>query len=110
MLNLISDMVIHNQQTIDKARYINDFDKKVEASTGLPRSFYATDALQAYNADNPVTKYQSDRDNLYKVMEKNQYQKVVQLLQNPETRDDMIANLDKRYGAGFHRYFTGARY
>lgn len=110
MLNLISDMVIHNQQTIDKARYINDFDRRVEASTGLPRSFYATDALQAYNSDNPVTKYQSDRDNLYKVMEKNQYQKVVQLLQNPETRDDMIANLDKRYGAGFHRYFTGARY
>jgi hypothetical protein len=110
MLNLISDMVVHNQQTMDKARYINDFDKRVEASTGLPRNFYATDALQAYNSDNPVTKYQADRDNLFNVMNKNQYQNIMTLLQNPEKRDAMIKAIDSKYGAGFHRYFTGARY
>jgi len=109
LMGLIADMVVSNQKLISTANYIRDFDRAVEQQVGMPRNFYASDALQAYGSDNPVTKYQNDRDKVFNVMMSDQYQNMVNRLNDPKTRDAMIAALDRDFGSGFHRYFTGAR-
>jgi hypothetical protein len=107
MVNLIADMIIHNQKLTDEAAAISDFDRLVEANIGLPRSFYYTDAVQAYQKDKPISAYENDRDQLVKIMMGNCYQDLVDALKNPIVRPAMIDSLDKAYGKGFHRYFTG---
>ena len=108
MVNLIADMIIHNQKLTDEAAAISDFDRLVEANTGLPRSFYYTDAVQAYQKDKPITVYENDRDQLVKIMMGDGYQELVNALKDPKVRPAMISLLDKAYGQGFHRYFTGS--
>jgi hypothetical protein len=107
MVNLIADMIIHNQKLTDEAAAISDFDRLVESSTGLPRSFYYTDAVQAYQKDKPITAYENDRDQLVKIMMGDGYQALITALKDPKVRPAMISSLDKAYGQGFHRYFTG---
>jgi len=100
-------MIIHNQKLTDEAAAISDFDRLVESSTGLPRSFYYTDAVQAYQKDKPITAYENDRDQLVKIMMGDGYQALITALKDPKVRPAMISSLDKAYGQGFHRYFTG---
>jgi hypothetical protein len=108
MVNLIADMIIHNQKLTDQAAAISDYDRIVQANSGLPRNFYHTDFVQAYQKDKPITVYENDRDQLVKIMMGDGYQELINALKDSTVRPAMIRFLDKSYGQGFHRYFTGS--
>lgn len=109
MVNLIADMIIHNQKLADEATAMSEFDRLVEANVGLPRSFLYDDAVQAYQKDKPITAYENDRDQLVNIMMNDAYAGIVKKLKDPKSSGKMIRALDKEFGDGFHRYFTGSR-
>jgi hypothetical protein len=108
MVNLIADMIIHNQKLTDEAAAISEYDRIVETNSGFPRNFLYTDAVRAYQQDKPITAYERDRDQLVSIMMKDAYPEFVRAMKDPKLGPEMIQLLDNKYGKGFHRYFTGS--
>jgi hypothetical protein len=110
-LQLIADMHMENEQSIDKKNYLDEFDNATQRNYGpVPRNYLATDALQAFDRDHPATNYEGERNSLASILQSQGFGKLSNDLANkPEQiKRKYYEALDKKYGKNFHRYFTGS--
>ena len=108
-LNLIADMHMHNQMRIDKANYLDEIESENVKRGGLPRSYLASDAIGAFGKDHNALSYESERNQIYRLISDPRYPRINAILQGTDEnkRQQMLKYIDHAYSPNLSRYFTG---
>lgn len=115
---LIADLHTQQQQAIDKKNYYHEFDTENQRNFGpLPQHYNANDAQQAFDKDYPANNYEGERDKLSNIISSGGFADLSTKLKTPPGateadreayRQKLYKAIDGKYGANFHRYFTGS--
>ena len=106
---MLANIHVTNQQNIDKAKYMDEFNNLVQSQSGLNRSFLVNDALKQFVKDHRPEDYARERNKLAQLMMRPNFNKIMNIIQNgtPAEKQETILALDQYGGKNFHRYLTG---
>lgn len=106
---MLANIHVNQQRNVDLAKYVNEYNDAVQSTSGLNRSFLASDAVQQFNKDHPPGEYEQERNKLSQLMLTPSFSKIINILQNgtPAQKAETIKRLDQFGGKNFHRYLTG---
>ena len=115
-MSMLADQRVRDQQDIDMSRYLDEYNNVGARGT---RQFNASDAVSAFQQDHPqsgaANSYEAQRNNLYNFWTATKDGKPIapQLLAALQNTSDPAAlakaeaQIDAKYGKGFHRYLLG---